>query len=487
MRRYWLIFAQAVTVCLGILFVVTTLRPDLLRLAGPAAGPQSAAAAARPPAARTQATASYADGVARAAPSVVNVYTTKHVNVPLIPLPDDPVLRQFFGQVPGVTRRQASTSLGSGVIVNQDGYVLTNYHVVQAAEAIEVALSDGRRDTAKVVGADPDTDLAVLKLATLRSLPAATLAPDRGLRVGDVVLAIGNPFGVGQTTTLGIVSALGRNGLGLNTYENFIQTDAAINPGNSGGPLIDMRGRVVGINTAIYSRSGGSVGIGFAIPSAMVRLVVDSARAGVKTVKRPWFGARLQSLTAEVADGLGLDRPAGSVVASVVDKGPADQAGLKRSDVILSVDGVNVDDPESFGYRFATRPIGGTTMLSVLRGGKRISIPVKLVAAPETRPRDMVKLTSRSPLAGLTVGNMSPALAEELSIETGNDGVVVSEIEEGSTAANVGFQRGDIIKALNGEQMTTSREVEAILRDRRRAWEVTIIRNGQTITSVFPG
>ena len=281
--------------------------------------------------------------------------------------------------------------------------------------------------------------------------------------------------------------ALARTQIGVGDAQSFIQTDAAINPGNSGGALIDMKGRVVGINTAIYSRSGGSVGIGFAIPSAMVRLVVDSAKAGVKTVKRPWFGARLQSLTAEVADGLGLDRPAGSVVASVVDKGPADQAGLKRSDVILSVDGANVDDPESFGYRFATRPIGGTTMLTVLRGGKRISIPVKLVAAPETRPRDMVKLTSRSPLAGLTVGNLSPALAEELSIDTGNEGVVVSEVEEGSTAANVGFQKGDLIMALNGERMTNSREVEAILKDRKRAWEVTISRGGQTITSVFPG
>ena len=289
MRRYWLIFAQAVTVCLGILFVVTTLRPDLLRLVGPDAAPaatlQPVAAAARPVAGAV----SYADGVARAAPSVVNVYTTKHVDVPLVPLPDDPILRQLFGQVPGVSRRQASTSLGSGVVVNHDGYVLTNYHVVQAADAIEVALADGRKDTAKVVGADPDTDLAVLKLASLRNLPAATLAPDRGLRVGDVVLAIGNPFGVGQTTTQGIVSALGRNGLGLNTYENFIQTDAAINPGNSGGALVDAQGNLVGINTAIYSESGGSMGIGFATPIDIARNVMDEI---VKTggVKRGWLG-----------------------------------------------------------------------------------------------------------------------------------------------------------------------------------------------------
>ncbi|MCA0421143.1 MAG: Do family serine endopeptidase, partial [Proteobacteria bacterium] len=388
----------------------------------------------------------------------------------------------------GVPRERVQRSLGSGVVVDAGaGLVVTNNHVIENMSEVKVAFADKREVEATILLRDPRTDLAVLKLADAKNLTAIELADTDELQVGDIVLAMGNPFGVGQTVTQGIVSALARTQIGVGDAQSFIQTDAAINPGNSGGPLIDMRGRVVGINTAIYSRSGGSVGIGFAIPSAMVRLVVDSARAGVKTVKRPWFGARLQSLTAEVADGLGLDRPAGSVVASVVDKGPADQAGLKRSDVILSVDGVNVDDPESFGYRFATRPIGGTTMLSVLRGGKRLSIPVKLVAAPETRPRDMVKLTSRSPLAGLTVGNMSPALAEELSIETGNDGVVVSEIEEGSTAANVGFQKGDIIKALNGEQMTTSREVESILRDRRRAWEVTIIRNGQTITSVFPG
>lgn len=328
MRRYWLIFAQAVTVCLGILFVVTTLRPDLLRLGGPGTAP----AATIQPVAMAPGTGaphsamgavSYADGVARAAPSVVNVYTTKHVDVPLVPLPDDPILRQLFGQVPGVSRRQASTSLGSGVVVNHDGYVLTNYHVVQAADAIEVALADGRKDSARVVGADPDTDLAVLKLATLRNLPAATLAPDRGLRVGDVVLAIGNPFGVGQTTTQGIVSALGRNGLGLNTYENFIQTDAAINPGNSGGALVDARGNLVGINTAIYSESGGSMGIGFATPIDIARKVMDEI---VKTggVKRGWLGVEPQDLTAELARAFQMDRDArGVIIAGVLRDGPA--------------------------------------------------------------------------------------------------------------------------------------------------------------------
>ena len=441
------------------------------------------------PETREQVTLSFAPLVKQTAAAVVNVYGARVEKRPQNPFLDDPFFRRFFGDGGfGVPRERVQRSLGSGVIVDAGGgLVVTNNHVIENMSEVKVAFADKREVEATILLRDPRTDLAVLKLADAKNLTAIELADTDELQVGDIVLAMGNPFGVGQTVTQGIVSALARTQIGVGDAQSFIQTDAAINPGNSGGALIDMKGRVVGINTAIYSRTGGSVGIGFAIPSAMVRLVVESARSGAKTVKRPWFGARLQVLTADVADGLGLDRPAGSVVASVVEKGPADQAGLKRSDVILSVDGFAVDDPESFGYRFATRPISGTTMLTVLRAGKRISIPVKLVAAPETRPRDMVKLTSRSPLAGLTVGNMSPALAEELSVDTGNEGVVVSEVEEGSTAANVGFLKGDMIKALNGEQMTNSREVEAILKDRKRAWEVTIIRNGQTITSVFPG
>ncbi|MFY2944465.1 trypsin-like peptidase domain-containing protein [Achromobacter xylosoxidans] len=382
MRRYWLIFAQAVTVCLGILFVVTTLRPDLLRLAGseamPAAVPQPVMAPGRP----AMGPVSYADGVARAAPSVVNVYTTKHVNVPLVPLPDDPILRQLFGQVPGVSRRQASTSLGSGVVVNHDGYVLTNYHVVQAADAIEVALADGRKDTAKVVGADPDTDLAVLKLATLRNLPAATLAPDRGLRVGDVVLAIGNPFGVGQTTTQGIVSALGRNGLGLNTYENFIQTDAAINPGNSGGALVDAQGNLVGINTAIYSESGGSMGIGFATPIDIARRVMDEI---VKTggVKRGWLGVEPQDLTPELARAFQMERDArGVIIAGVLRDGPAAKGGLRVGDIVQTVNGKPMMDTSGLLAAIAQLTPGQRATLGVLRGGKVAEVTVVVGTRP---------------------------------------------------------------------------------------------------------
>lgn len=382
MRRYWLIFAQAVTVCLAILFVVTTLRPDLLRLAGPGAAAPAAATAARPPAGTGMGPVSYADGVARAAPSVVNVYTTKHVNVPLVPLPDDPVLRQLFGQVPGMSRRQATTSLGSGVIVSQDGHVLTNYHVVQAADAIEVALADGRRDTAKVVGADPDTDLAVLKLSSLRTLPVATLAADRGLRVGDVVLAIGNPFGVGQTTTQGIVSALGRNGLGLNTYENFIQTDAAINPGNSGGALVDAQGNLVGINTAIYSESGGSMGIGFATPVEIARKVMDDI---VKTgsVKRGWLGVEPQDVTPELARAFELKgETRGVIIAGVMRDGPAARGGLRVGDIVQSVNGKRMADTSQLLSEIAQLPPGQRATLGILRAGK----PAEVAVVVGTRP-----------------------------------------------------------------------------------------------------
>ncbi|WP_251863183.1 trypsin-like peptidase domain-containing protein [Achromobacter sp. Marseille-Q4962] len=380
MRRYWLIFAQAVTVCLGILFAVTTLRPDLLRLAGTAGAPAPAAAAA------VRAPLSYAAAVARAAPAVVNVYTTKHVNVPLIPLPDDPVLRQFFGQMPGISRREASTSLGSGVLVSQDGFVLTNYHVVQAADAIEVALADGRKDNAKVVGADPDTDLAVLKLARLRDLPTATLAADRGLRVGDVVLAIGNPFGVGQTTTQGIVSALGRNGLGLNTYENFIQTDAAINPGNSGGALVDAQGNLVGINTAIYSESGGSMGIGFATPIEIARKVMDDI---VKTgsVRRGWLGIEPQDITPELARAFRLGRDAsGVIIAGVLRDGPAARAGLRVGDIVRTLNGEKVRDTVGLLAGIAQLEPGARATLEVLRAGASRQIEVVAGTRP-VRPR----------------------------------------------------------------------------------------------------
>jgi serine protease DegQ len=389
MRRLWLIFAQAVTVSLAILFVVTTLRPDWLRLAGPTV--RSAGAPAQPDTAASAAVApthgdlSFAPAVALAAPAVVNVYTAKHVDVPLIPLPNDPVIRELLGQLPGVSRRHESTSLGSGVIV-QDRYVLTNYHVVEAADAIEVALADGREAPAQVVGADPETDLAVLRLPSkLGALPVATLGSDSTLKVGDVVLAIGNPFGVGQTTTQGIVSALGRSSLGLNTYENFIQTDAAINPGNSGGALIDQHGNVVGINTAIYSQSGGSLGIGFAVPIDTARAVMDEiVRTG--SVERGWLGVEPQDLTPELARAFKLSSPRGVIIAGVMRDGPAGRGGVRVGDIVRSIDGNEVASTSSMLAMIALLPPGQEVTLSVLRAGRSLDLKVRIGVRPQ-RPR----------------------------------------------------------------------------------------------------
>ena len=440
------------------------------------------------PETRQEISLSFAGVVKKSAGAVVNVYGARVEKQPRNPFMDDPFFRRFFGDRGfGVPQERVQRSLGSGVVVDAGGLVVTNNHVIEGMSEVKVAFADKREVEATILLRDPRTDLAVLKLKSAKDLVAIELADSDKVEIGDLVLAIGNPFGVGQTVTQGIVSALARTQIGVGDAQSFIQTDAAINPGNSGGALVDMQGRVIGINTAIFSRSGGSHGIGFAIPAAMVRVVVESAKSGAKTVRRPWFGARLQALTPDVADGLGLDRPAGSVVAGVVEKGPAAEGGLRRSDVILAVDGVAVDDPESFGYRFATRPLGGTTTLTVLRGGRRLVLPVKLVPAPELRPREPITLSGRSPLAGLTVMNLSPAVAEELALDAGTDGVVVGEVEEGSTAARIGFQKGDIIQALNGERMATSREVETALKERKRAWEVTISRGGQSVTSVFPG
>ncbi len=440
------------------------------------------------PESRQEISLSFAGVVKKSAGAVVNVYGARVEKQPRNPFMDDPFFRRFFGDGGfGVPQERVQRSLGSGVVVDASGLVVTNNHVIEGMSEVKIAFADKREVEATILLRDPRTDLAVLKLKNAKDLVAVELADSDKVEIGDIVLAIGNPFGVGQTVTQGIVSALARTQIGVGDAQSFIQTDAAINPGNSGGALVDMQGRVIGINTAIFSRSGGSHGIGFAIPAAMVRVVVESARTGAKTVRRPWFGARLQALTADVADGLGLDRPAGSVVAGVVEKGPAAEGGLRRSDVILAVDGVGVDDPEAFGYRFATRPLGGVASLTVLRSGKRVVIPVNLIPAPELRPREPVKLSGRSPLAGLTVMNLSPALAEELAIDAGTDGVVVGEIEEGSTAARIGFQKGDIIQALNGERMVTSRDVETAMKERKRQWEVTISRGGQSVTSVFPG
>lgn len=376
MRRIWLIFAQAVTVCLAILFVVVTLRPDWLARVDKqsVSGGPSTRLPASLSAPAGAAPGSYSDAVAQAAPAVVNIHTTKRIAAPRIVLPPDPVLRKFFEQMPGYKQQQQATSLGSGVVVSASGHVLTNFHVINGADEIVVGLHDGRQASAKVIGVDPDSDLAVLKVE-LTGLQALRFLVDDMPRVGDVVLAIGNPFGVGQTITMGIVSALGRQGLGINTYENFIQTDAAINPGNSGGALIDTLGRLVGINTAIYSKTGGSLGIGFAIPASAAQKVLEQIIA-FGHVKRGWLGIEPQDMTADLARAFGLERPTGVIIAGLLRDGPGAKGGLRVGDIVQTMDGSPVGDTPKLMARIAAKEPGEKIELGVYRNGKTQNLTV---------------------------------------------------------------------------------------------------------------
>lgn len=368
MRKIWLLFAQTVTVCLAILFVLVTLRPEWLRpFAKNTSGHENHAQNAAQIPSNFEMT-SFAGAVAIAAPAVVNIHTTKRVNVSRFPFPVDPALRQFFEQVPGMSQSQKTTSLGSGVIVSTKGLVLTNLHVIDGADEILVGLRDGRQAVARILGSDRDSDLAVLRI-DLKDLPELPLFAGAQPRVGDVVLAIGNPFGVGQTVTMGIVSALGRDGLGINTYENFIQTDAAINPGNSGGALIDAQGRLIGLNTAIYSKTGGSLGIGFAIPASAVQLVMSQIEEHGH-VKRGWLGIEPQDMTSDLARAFGLNKSTGVIIAGLLRDGPAAKAGLKVGDIVLSMDDQKVDDTTKLMARIAAKAPGEKIKLEVYRNGK---------------------------------------------------------------------------------------------------------------------
>lgn len=450
-------------------------------------GSESRAQTRVAPESRAQVQLSLAPVVKQAAPAVVNVYGARVDRRSRSRTMDD-FFERFFGEeMPGVPRGRSQSSLGSGVIVDPSGLVVTNNHVIENMTEVRVALADRREFEAEIVLRDSRTDLAVLKLKDASGLRVLEIGDSEALEVGDFVLAIGNPFGVGQTVTQGIVSALARTQVGVTDYQFFIQTDAAINPGNSGGALVDMSGRLVGINTAIFSRSGGSHGIGFAIPSSMVRAVIDSARGGSRTVRRPWLGARLQPIDKDIAASLGLDRPTGVLVHSVYDGGPALEAGMKRGDVILEVDGQPVDGPEAFGYRFTLKGIRGSTILTVLRGGQRVPLTVRLTTPPESRPRDPLKVRSRSPFVGATLMNMSPAVADEMQIDVSSEGVVVAELDENSVAARVGFRKGDLIIAINGQPVESTREAERLLRNGRQFWEITIGRGGQVFTTVLGG
>jgi Do/DeqQ family serine protease len=388
MRRVWLIFAQTVTIAVAALFVVQTLKPEWIDYRARTAfqAPTSIVALKEAPAAgETSRPASFADAAGRAVPSVVHVFTSQEVRASRHPLANDPFWQHFFGDRDGM-RTQRRSGLGSGVVVSPEGYILTNFHVVEAADEIEVASNDGRKFKATVVGTDPESDLAVLRVPAESRLPAITFAAADSLRVGDIVLAVGNPFGVGQTVTSGIVSALGRSHLGINTFENFIQTDAAINPGNSGGALTDGNGNLVGINTAIYSQNGGSMGIGFAIPVSLARNVMEQIiRTG--NVTRGWIGVEVQEITPELAESFGLPSVAGALIAGVMRGSPADKAGIRPGDVLLAIDGKKVKDAENMLELIAALKPGNTGAFALRRDGGEVELRALIGKRPKP-PRD---------------------------------------------------------------------------------------------------
>ncbi|MBU1235742.1 MAG: Do family serine endopeptidase [Gammaproteobacteria bacterium] len=386
MKRIWLIFAQAVTVAVALLFVVQTLKPEWLAWRGEVGAGAVDVVAVREatPASDGRRPTSYADAAMRAVPSVVHVFTTQEIRASRHPLANDPFWYHFFGDRGAETQRRSG--LGSGVVVSEEGFILTNYHVVEAADDIEVASNDGRKFSAKVVGTDPESDLAVLRVSADAHLPPIAFANSDALRVGDVVLAIGNPFGVGQTVTSGIVSALGRSHLGINTFENFIQTDAAVNPGNSGGALVDSNGSLVGINTAIYSQSGGSMGIGFAIPVSLARNIMEQI---IKTggVTRGWIGVEVQEITTDLAESFGMPDTKGALIAGVMRGSPADKAGIRPGDVLLAIGGREIKDAENMLELIAALKPGSPGRIGLRRNGKELEVQAIIGKRPMP-PRD---------------------------------------------------------------------------------------------------
>ena len=424
---------------------------------------------------------SFAPVVKRVAPAVVNVYARSVVRQQVNPIFADPFFQQFFGQSPQF-RKRVQQSLGSGVIVRPNGIILTNNHVIGGAQDIVVALSDRREFKAKVILADTRTDLAVLKIDTKgEKLPTVPFGDSDKIEVGDLVLAIGDPFGVGQTTTMGIVSALARTKVSASDYQFFIQTDAAINPGNSGGALITTDGRLAGINTAIFSRTGESIGIGFAIPANLARRVVEGALGG--GIKLPWIGAEGQPVTADIAASMGLGSPQGVLLKSVYPGGPASKAGLKVGDVVMAIDGVAVDDMQGLNYRVATHKAGDAPSLKVFSGGRPHDVSIKLELPPEIPPRDTITIGGRNPLTGARVENLSPAVAGDLQMDMTARGVVIMSAGD-TIAAQQGFQPGDIIRSVNGAAIQNVRQLKGALdaAEAQGGWTLEVDRGGQRMT-----
>jgi Do/DeqQ family serine protease len=425
----------------------------------------------------------FAPVVKRIAPAVVNVYARSVVQAPMNPLFSDPLFAQLFGNPQ--MRQRVQQSLGSGVIVRGDGIIMTNNHVVQGGTDIVVALADKREFKAKVLLADPRTDLAVLKIDTRgEQLATVPFADSDKVQVGDLVLAVGDPFGVGQTVTMGIVSALARTQVSASDYQFFIQTDAAINPGNSGGALVTTDGKLAGINTSILSRTGESIGIGFAIPANLARRVLEGALGG--GVKLAWIGADGQQITAEIAASLGISVPNGVLLRSVYPGGPAANAGLKTGDVVFSVDGQPVNDMQSLNYRIATHKPGDVVKMHVHLGKQASDVSATLALPPENPPRDVQTIGGRNPLTGARIENLSPAVATELQLPLMARGVVLVSVAAGTPSGGYGFQPGDVVREVNGAEIRSTSELQRALSGTNH-WDLVIDRGGQRLTLSVDG
>lgn len=440
------------------------------------------------PQSKQQIQLSYAPVVKQVAPSVVNIYTKRVVTT----RSRSPFFSPFFKDdfFFGVPRKRVESSLGSGVIIDKKGVVITNSHVIKGAEEITVVLSDGREFIAKVIVDDPKVDLAMLEIEPDKSgLPAATIKPSEDLEVGDLVLAIGNPFGVGQTVTSGIVSATARSTESINDYTFFIQTDAAINPGNSGGALVAMDGSVVGINTAIFSRDGGSLGIGFAIPSEMVKAMINAQEKGLVSssgVIRPWLGVSSQDVSHDIAQSLGMDKPQGTLVVGLHEGSPLKKAGIEVGDLILSLNGNDIKDSREMRYRMSLIPIGEQANVVFKNGdGKKKSATFISIAPPEIPARNERTVKGENIFNGITFANINPAVANEIGIDYAQEGVVVTDVEKSTRAARI-LAKGDVIVEINGEAINSPKDaVKAIDRNKSQTWRLVFNRGGRTQTVVL--
>ncbi|MGB0683028.1 MAG: Do family serine endopeptidase [Magnetovibrionaceae bacterium] len=441
---------------------------------------------------RAQIELSFAPLVAKAAPAVVNIFTTKQVQARQVnPLFNDPFFRRFFGdrfaRPDSGGRREQQNSLGSGVIVDPSGVIVTNLHVIQGADAIRVVLADRREMAAQVIGSDEKTDLAFLRVDNGEDpLPFLAFRDSDELEVGDLVLAIGNPFGVGQTVTSGIVSALARTQVGVTDVGSFIQTDAAINPGNSGGALVGLDGKLAGVNTAIFSRSGGSHGIGFAIPANLVRSVLSGLTRDGRVV-RPWLGAWGEAVTQDIAFSFGLDRPGGALINRVYPNGPAARAGIRPGDLIVAVDGRAISEPAALTYRIATRSVGETARIDLLRKGQRLTVDLSLEPPSAEPPANRTLIAGRNPLTGAEIANMSPALAEEVGEDDPKPGVYILRIRRGSPAARLRFRPGDRLLSVNRVEATSVAAVRRVIESGAQQFRMQVDRGGKTLELTIGG